>query len=421
MKTKKILIVDDDVLVSSIYRSKLQAEGYEVEVVEDGESALAFLKSRPPQLVLLDLGLPTINGLSVLKAIRSNLATATLPVVVLSNAYATALIEAAWKAGANECLSKASTTPRLLLDVIHRLLPGSVGLPEPLAAQVESVKPAPVPAKKIPAPEKEIPRTPVPEIVMPVASDSLFQSRVQAALLSHAPGLVEDLRKRLRLLARQNPADQTHTDLADFYRAVHSLTGHAASAGFTSIAHLCAALEALIKELQDKPKKIGPSPLRTAAQAVDSLVRLFEQERLQQITEPLPPLVLVLDDDVLARRTLCVALDKARLRSISVDDPVVALRLLEENACDLIFSDVEMPNMNGYEFCTKVRALKQHRHTPVIFVTSASDFENLVQSTLSGGNDLIAKPFLLVELAVKALTHVLQKPSVSNHPSPESK
>ena len=53
-------------------------------------------------------------------------------------------------------------------------------------------------------------------------------------------------------LARQNGADRAHADLADFYRAVHSLTGHAASAGFTSIAHLCAALEALLKELQEK-------------------------------------------------------------------------------------------------------------------------------------------------------------------------
>ncbi|MHB8520440.1 MAG: response regulator [Limisphaerales bacterium] len=400
---KKILIVEDDAIVASIYRNKLQNEGYDVEIVADGERAIAQLKSAPPDLILLDLGLPKINGVDVLKAIRSNPATASVGVIVLSNSYVTSLVQAAWKAGANKCLSKADTTPRLLVDIIHGMFVAAAARAAASAnAEREATSPSAIAGGV---------KGTAPSVALPTSSDALFQSSVRLALLGNAPGFIEDLRKRLKILGHQSGDIQSPADLFDFYRAVHSLTGYAGSAGFRSVAHLCAALEALLKELHDKPKKIGPSPIRTVAQAIDSLARLFDQERLPHADEQAPPLILVVDDDLIARRTLCSALDKAHLRSISVDDPAVAFRLLEENACDLIFSDVEMPAMNGFDFCAKVRGLPQHKCTPLVFVTSLADFENRARSVLSGGTDLIAKPFLLVELAVKALTCVLRKPS----------
>ena len=70
--------------------------------------------------------------------------------------------------------------------------------------------------------------------------------------------------------------------------------------------------------------------------------------------------------------------------------------------------DVDMPGMNGYELCTKLRSLPPHKKTPVVFVTSLNDFENRANSTMSGGNDFIGKPFLTIELSVKALTWVVK-------------
>lgn len=394
---KRILIVEDDALVARIYRIKLQQEGYDVEVAVDGESALQLLASEPPDLVLLDLGLPTLSGVEVLKAIRSGAMTASLPVVVLSNSYVTAVVQAAWKAGANKCLSKASTTPRVLVDVVHGMMTAGPG-PRPL-------RPGEAP-ESLPPPVRSAAEA-APAVPLVNTTDAGFQAEVRLALLSKGPGLLEDMRQRLKILAQSSGAVHALADSLDFYRTVHGLAGQAGSAGFTSIASLCAALEALLQELHDKPSRVGPSPIRTIAQAIDSLARLFEQERRPPTEEPAPPLILVLDDDRMARRTLCSALDKARLRSISVDDPLVALRLLEENGCDLIFSDVDMPGLNGFEFCAKVRTLPQHQGTPLVFVTSLADFDHRVRSTLSGGTDLIAKPFLLLELAVKALTYVL--------------
>jgi DNA-binding response OmpR family regulator len=92
-----------------------------------------------------------------------------------------------------------------------------------------------------------------------------------------------------------------------------------------------------------------------------------------------------------------------------LDDPTVALQNLEQKSYDLIILDIEMPAMNGFELCSKLRALPTNAQTPVIFVTTLSDFESRAKSSLSGGNDLIAKPFVFIELTVKALMYVLKR------------
>jgi DNA-binding response OmpR family regulator len=114
------------------------------------------------------------------------------------------------------------------------------------------------------------------------------------------------------------------------------------------------------------------------------------------------------DDEAISRRAVTYALEKAKLKTVSSEDPAAAYDLLAENRFDLIFLDVDMPAMNGFELCTKLRQLPAHKKTPVVFVTGLTDFESRTNSTMSGGNDFIAKPFLFMELAVKALVYVLR-------------
>ncbi|HWH70616.1 MAG TPA: hypothetical protein VNT26_14605 [Candidatus Sulfotelmatobacter sp.] len=63
----------------------------------------------------------------------------------------------------------------------------------------------------------------------------------------------------------------------------------------------------------------------------------------------------------------------------------------------------------SFELCARLRKLAAHAKTPVVFITGVNDLESRAQSTLSGGNDFIGKPFLFSELAVKALVYVLRK------------
>jgi CheY-like chemotaxis protein len=141
---------------------------------------------------------------------------------------------------------------------------------------------------------------------------------------------------------------------------------------------------------------------------VDFLGVLFEKGTLPERQEIPASKILVVDDEAISRRAIVYALEKARLKSVNVDDSQQALNLLMENEFDLIFLDVDMPGMTGYELCAKLRALPQHKKTPVVFVTSLNDFDNRTSSTMAGGNDFIGKPFLFIELAVKALIYVLR-------------
>jgi CheY-like chemotaxis protein len=95
-------------------------------------------------------------------------------------------------------------------------------------------------------------------------------------------------------------------------------------------------------------------------------------------------------------------------RPKGTEDPASALQMLKEKHCDLVLLDIEMPGMDGFELCKRMRALPGYQRTPVIYVTAHSDFEYRAKSVLSGGNDLIAKPVFPIELAVKAVTHLLK-------------
>jgi PleD family two-component response regulator len=143
------------------------------------------------------------------------------------------------------------------------------------------------------------------------------------------------------------------------------------------------------------------------ATSVDFLGVLFDRASQPQ-RETTPCSILVVDDEAISRRAITHALEKARLKSMSVEDPNAAFKLLSEQAFDMVFLDVDMPGMNGFELCTKLRALPTHKKTPVVFVTSLNDLDSRASSMMSGGNDFIGKPFLFVELAVKALVYVLR-------------
>jgi DNA-binding response OmpR family regulator len=70
--------------------------------------------------------------------------------------------------------------------------------------------------------------------------------------------------------------------------------------------------------------------------------------------------------------------------------------------------NIEMPELTGFELCRKLRELPGYEQTPVIYVTSHADFEHRVRSIDVGAHDLIAKPIFPMELAVKAILHLIR-------------
>jgi CheY-like chemotaxis protein len=237
---------------------------------------------------------------------------------------------------------------------------------------------------------------------------TFFRRGIRQEFLSRVPQIQADLRERVGALVRsKNPTEQLAL-LRGFNPSISSLVGLAGITGFSRIAHLAGAMEALIRDLQEKPQQLTSSVLRTIAHASDCLNVLFRD--IHQDTQEIPQSlwILAVDDDPISRRTISVALAKANLRCLSIAESQMAMTILLENQFDLIFLDADMPVMTGFELCAELRKMPAHKNTPVIFVTGLTNFEVRAQSSLAGANDLIAKPFLMMELAVKALTYLLR-------------
>jgi CheY-like chemotaxis protein len=380
---KRILIIEDDLTVANIYRNKFSHEGYQVEVASDGDSGLELVHSFKPDAVLLELMVPKLPGVELVKKIRSQPALAKLPVIVFSNTYLTNLVQDAWKAGATKCLSKSNCTPKQVIDVLRSILPAN-GASSPGATS----EPGKAGVGK--------------------DTDVQFQATLRKSLIEGLPATLASLRSHLQAIFKARNETFRVAEVRELYRRVHTLTGNAGMTGMLQIAQPADALEALLKELHEKPKNINASTLRTVASCIDFLGVLFDSASLPQPPDLPAPNILVVDDEAISRRAITHSLEKARLKSVAVEDPLTAYELLSQTKFDLIFLDVDMPEMNGFELCAKIRTLPTHKKTPVVFVTSLNDFDSRTNSTMSGGSDFIAKPFLFMELAMKALLHLLR-------------
>ncbi len=440
---KRILFVEDDLMIIRIYRGKFQSESFEVDVAMDGPSAIEAVKKNVPDLVVLDLELPKLNGVEVLKNFLSRPDMKATPIIVFSNAFMGQLVEDAWKAGATKCLTKAHCTPKQLLEIIHGML-ASKGLRLAGGSTVELNY-----SERIPAPEalKHLAQeasswastvlstsssggetnrlrgleADVEAPSQPAAAPSPADPFVNAALalgggnqttlirrvfIDSFPHTLGALRAQLMSATCSGDEALRHRGLSDLYRTIHSITGNAGLAGLKRIAQLASGLEAMVQELHDNPRFVNASSLRTLASAVDGLASVL-QTADDPMNDTCPPVMaLVVDDDLVCCRAVCAALDRAGIKSVMIEKPETALSLGERNRFDLIFLDIEMPGLNGFELASKLRATTFNAATPIIFVSSLSDFETRTRSLLNGGSDIIGKPYLMSELAVKALTWV---------------
>lgn len=392
---KRILIIEDDPIVSHIYRSRFEKEGFEVEVAEDGQTGYYRLYESKPHALLLDLMLPKLNGIDLLKKIRAVREFEKLPVVVFTNAYVANMIHESFSAGASAVYNKSSVTPRQIIDVITTLLtPGGELGSGPNAASSAGAS-----ANQANGSVKASSGSKV--------DDSAFQKELLANFSQSSSAALNEMRK---LLQEASKADENSRPavIEQLYRRVRSFSSNAGMAGLLYVAKMGAAIEALMKEMVEKPKTVTPSTLRTTAHAIDFFGELCKPGLPPDLADNPPIEILVVDDEMLSRRALIYALEKAFLKATAVEDAEAALARVDKTKFDLVFLDVNMPGTDGFQLCDKLRQTVSNKTTPVIFVTATADFQVRAQSTLRGASDLIAKPFMFIELTVKALTFALR-------------
>ena len=119
---KTILVIEDDKFLRELITRKLLNEAYEVSEAVDGEEGIKKIKEEKPDLVLLDLILPGIDGFEVLSRMREEPNLSSIPVIILSNLGRKEDVEKGLKLGAVDYLIKAHFTPGEIIDKIKAVL-----------------------------------------------------------------------------------------------------------------------------------------------------------------------------------------------------------------------------------------------------------------------------------------------------------
>jgi CheY-like chemotaxis protein len=115
----RILLADDDPDVLLVTRTRLEVNGFEVVTAADGEEALARFRETRPDVVLLDLSMPRLDGYEVCKRLKSDPATASVPVIIFSasSSHATALEQACRQTGADDHVRKPFRSDELVRKI----------------------------------------------------------------------------------------------------------------------------------------------------------------------------------------------------------------------------------------------------------------------------------------------------------------
>ena len=129
-----ILLAEDDIILSELYTERLKQEGFTVVHAGNGEEALQLVKENNPSLIILDIMMPKMNGLDVLKALKDNPETATIPVIIV-----TALVQEIEKLNkimtqADAYIVKSEVLPGEIIEEVKRRLNTAASLAESAAA-----------------------------------------------------------------------------------------------------------------------------------------------------------------------------------------------------------------------------------------------------------------------------------------------
>jgi DNA-binding response OmpR family regulator len=120
--TKKILVIEDDKFLLKIINKKLSTEDYQLIQAMNGEEGLRAAREKKPDLILLDLVLPEMDGFEVLKRLKDNPTCSNIPVIVLSNLGEREKIDKGLKLGAADYLVKADLNPGEIVNRIKLVL-----------------------------------------------------------------------------------------------------------------------------------------------------------------------------------------------------------------------------------------------------------------------------------------------------------
>jgi CheY-like chemotaxis protein len=123
----KVLLIEDDPLIYRLYQKLFSLEGFEIELAENGQLGLEKLKTYTPDILLMDIMMPTMNGIEMLSELKSKPETKDIPVVVLTNIADMNITQMAISKGAVLCIIKSQTEPTDVINSVKAVLSKTAG------------------------------------------------------------------------------------------------------------------------------------------------------------------------------------------------------------------------------------------------------------------------------------------------------
>jgi len=264
---KTIFFIDDDQFVTTLYRTRLSSEGYCVEIANNGSDALEKLNAIVPDLIILDLNMPGINGVDVLKQIRARPDTADCSVIIFSNGYVQDLVDQAMSLGVSKVFTKAQCPPNRMMAEIKKVM-----------ESLTDRRSAPV-SKTVSRPGQIAPN---PLVALAAAADATWQTVDLTTLPDDASpetrrkalaGLYRSVRPRLNEALTDKPGSQRELLAKTLNFLFGDLYEHPNNMTKSSIQALLRGLGNLSRI---KPTPSDPEP--TAESALNDLLNNLEEE-----------------------------------------------------------------------------------------------------------------------------------------------
>jgi CheY-like chemotaxis protein len=404
----KFLVVDDDLISRMAISLALKKAFSPPDLAANGEEALALVGQQAYDAIFLDVQMPGMDGFELCMKIRETVLNRNTPVIFVTVESDFDARARSTLSGGNDLMGKPfltfEITVKALTLAMQGRLHGRVAKPlpnlEPGRGGVDSL---PVIAEAT---------RPLAGSVTSIRSPSSPKltgenKKLTQAFLKRASEHIGPLRELCRKLATADD-ELRQTLLVDGFLRINSLVSQAADELVHPAYQMSIALDGLFRKLLENSRHSSASTLATITAAIELLQELCAPGLKADLASHPPIELLVVDDDLVARRAVVGALQTAFNRPESAENGEAALALAAEKSFDVIFLDVVMPGMDGFETCSKIRGTIANRSTPVIFVTGKNDDETRSEMNRSGGNDLLGKPFLTSEITVKALTLALR-------------
>jgi|GEM_PF-69355 len=425
MKEKTILVVEDNIYNMKLVRSLIKLGGYEILEAASAEEGLNILEDHTPDLILMDIQLPGMDGLSATRQIKSTQRLAEIPVLALSAYAMNGDSQRALEAGCTGYISKPIDTRRFF-NTIEGYMPG----PPPETKKQETF------ARPIDNQASIEDITFFKHKILIVDDDPLNVKLLKAKLTSNIFVTIEAYsgQECLDIVNRELP-DIILLDLMmpgiDGFEVTRILKS-SEKTKLIPIIHITAldshedkakALEVGADEFLNKPINTKELMIR-----IRSLLRLRNYQQ-QLYTRKQSEMHFITDEfndheicNNMPRCTVLVAdpnqkdveFLKDTLRPYCNELLVThsgkdAVSLAESRSIDIVFLEIPLSDLNGHEVCKQLKKMDKTRNIQVITITSQADLETKVKSLEYGTDDYLVKPVNRLELQARIKSSIKKK------------